>query len=167
MLFFLRCFVCMAMTRALFLGRTTIVRSKIRTQAVSTAAPEQYEYIKEGGFDNNCKAQIPLKVAVAGGGVGGMFTAYALQQKGFDVTLFEKASKFSRFGGPIQLASNALSCINALSPDLFDEIMTRFTFTGTRKCGIKVCEQSFNSLLNYHFLISHSPPPNEAPTPML
>ena len=69
-----------------------------------------------------------------------MFTAYALQQKGFDVTLFEKSSKFSRFGGPIQLASNALSCINALSPDLFGEIMTRFTFTGTRKCGIKVSE---------------------------
>ena len=69
-----------------------------------------------------------------------MFTAYALQHKGFDVTLFEKSSKFSRFGGPIQLASNALSCINAMSPDLFDEIMTRFTFTGTRKCGIKVSE---------------------------
>ena len=144
MLFFVRCFFCVAVTRALLLGRTTFVRSKIRTQAVSTA-PEQYEYIKDGGFDNTCKAQIPLKIAVAGGGVGGMFTAYALQQKGFDVTLFEKASKFSRFGGPIQLASNALSCINALSPDLFDEIMTRFTFTGTRKCGIKVSERSLDS----------------------
>jgi 2-polyprenyl-6-methoxyphenol hydroxylase-like FAD-dependent oxidoreductase len=29
---------------------------------------------------------------------------YALQKKGFDVTVFEKAKKFSRFGGPIQLA---------------------------------------------------------------
>ena len=106
---------------------------------------DTYEYIKDGAFDNTAKAQIPLKIAVAGGGVGGMFTAYALQQKGFDVTLFEKASKFSRFGGPIQLASNALSCINALSPDLFDEIMTRFTFTGTRKCGIKVSERSLDS----------------------
>ena len=106
---------------------------------------DTYEYIKDGAFDNTAKAQIPLKIAVAGGGVGGMFTAYALQQKGFDVTLFEKASKFSRFGGPIQLASNALSCINALSPDLFDEIMTRFTFTGTRKCGIKVSERSCDS----------------------
>ena len=35
---------------------------------------------------------------------------YALQKKGFDVTVFEKTAKFSRFGGPIQLASNALSC---------------------------------------------------------
>lgn len=83
------------------------------------------------------KPNVNLKVAVAGGGVGGVFAAYALQKKGFDVTIFEKASKFSRFGGPIQLASNALSCVNALSPELFEEIMGRFTFTGTRKCGIK------------------------------
>ena len=83
------------------------------------------------------KPKLKLKVAVAGGGVGGVFAAYALQKKGFEVTIFEKASKFSRFGGPIQLASNALSCVNALSPEIFEEIMGRFTFTGTRKCGIK------------------------------
>jgi zeaxanthin epoxidase len=81
--------------------------------------------------------KLDLKVAVAGGGIGGVFLGYALQKKGFDVTIFEKASQFSRFGGPIQLASNALSCVNALDPSLFEEIMTRFTFTGTRKCGIK------------------------------
>lgn len=83
------------------------------------------------------RAQLPLKIAVAGGGVGGVFLGYALQKKGFEVTVFEKASKFSRFGGPIQLASNALSCVNSLDSKLFEQIMGRFTFTGTRKCGIK------------------------------
>lgn len=83
------------------------------------------------------KAQIPLKVAVVGAGVGGMLLGYALEKKGFDVSVYEKTAKFSRFGGPIQLASNALSCINCLSPELFEDIMERFTFTGTRKCGIK------------------------------
>jgi zeaxanthin epoxidase len=39
-------------------------------------------------------------------------------------------AKFSRFGGPLQLASNALSCIYSMSPTLFEEIMERFTFTG-------------------------------------
>jgi zeaxanthin epoxidase len=87
--------------------------------------------------DSPITAQIPLRIAVAGGGVGGMFLGFALQCKGFNVTVFEKAAKFSRFGGPIQLASNALSCINSLSPKLFENIMGRFTFTGTRKCGIK------------------------------
>ena len=116
---------------------TSSPSSSSSSSSTATYATNYKEYLKDGGFDNTCKAQIPLKIAVAGGGVGGMFAAYALQQKGFDVTLFEKASKFSRFGGPIQLASNALSCVNALSPELFDEIMTRFTFTGTRQCGIK------------------------------
>ena len=51
--------------------------------------------------------------------------------------LYNVSNSSIRFGGPIQLASNALSCVNALSPDLFEKIMTRFTFTGTRKCGIK------------------------------
>eukprot|EP00607_Mallomonas_marina_P010652 CAMPEP_0182422556 /NCGR_PEP_ID=MMETSP1167-20130531/8287_1 /TAXON_ID=2988 /ORGANISM="Mallomonas Sp, Strain CCMP3275" /LENGTH=463 /DNA_ID=CAMNT_0024600721 /DNA_START=45 /DNA_END=1433 /DNA_ORIENTATION=+ len=83
------------------------------------------------------KAQIPLKVAVCGGGVGGMFLGYTLYKRGFDVTVFEKTAKFSRFGGPIQLASNALSCVKAIDPVLFERIMGRFTFTGTRKCGIK------------------------------
>jgi len=83
------------------------------------------------------KTKIPLNIAVAGAGVGGIFLGYALQTRGFNVTVFEKAAKFSRFGGPIQLASNALSCVNALSPSLFQKIMGRFTFTGTRKCGIK------------------------------
>jgi len=87
--------------------------------------------------DTNTMAKLPLKIAVAGAGVGGVYLGYALAQKGFDVTVYEKSAKFSRFGGPIQLASNALSCVNALSPDLFAQIMARFTFTGTRKCGIK------------------------------
>ena len=78
-------------------------------------------------------AQIPLNVAICGGGVGGMFLCYALQKRGFNVRLFEKTAQFSRFGGPIQLASNALCCVKAIDPNLFDLIMERFTFTGTRK----------------------------------
>ena len=83
------------------------------------------------------KANIPLKIGVVGAGIGGVYLGYALSAKGFDVTVFEKSAKFSRFGGPIQLASNALSCVNSMSPELFERIMGRFTFTGTRKCGIK------------------------------
>lgn len=45
--------------------------------------------------------------------------------------------RFSRFGGPIQLASNALGCVKAIDENLFKQVMKRFTFTGTRKCGIK------------------------------
>jgi len=79
----------------------------------------------------------PLKVIVAGGGVGGLFLAKALQKQGMQVTVLEKTGKFARFGGPIQLASNALATIKGIDEDLFNKIMQKFTFTGTRSNGIK------------------------------
>jgi len=79
----------------------------------------------------------PLKVAIAGGGVGGLTTALYMLHKGFDVTVYEKTAAFARFGGPIQFASNALSVLKEIDERLFDRVMDRFTFTGTRACGIK------------------------------
>jgi hypothetical protein len=79
----------------------------------------------------------PLKVAVAGGGVGGLTAALCLLKKGFDVTVYEKTAAFARFGGPIQFASNALSVLKEIDDVLFDRVMAKFTFTGTRTCGIK------------------------------
>eukprot|EP00551_Chaetoceros_affinis_P001737 CAMPEP_0203654004 /NCGR_PEP_ID=MMETSP0088-20131115/34172_1 /ASSEMBLY_ACC=CAM_ASM_001087 /TAXON_ID=426623 /ORGANISM="Chaetoceros affinis, Strain CCMP159" /LENGTH=617 /DNA_ID=CAMNT_0050514137 /DNA_START=93 /DNA_END=1946 /DNA_ORIENTATION=- len=79
----------------------------------------------------------PLKVAIAGGGVGGLTTALYMLKKGFDVTVYEKTAAFARFGGPIQFASNALSVLKEIDETLFDRVMEKFTFTGTRACGIK------------------------------
>jgi len=79
----------------------------------------------------------PLKVAIAGGGVGGLTAAYYMLKKGFDVTVYEKTSEFARFGGPIQFASNALSTLKEIDDRLFDRILEKFTFTGSRVCGIK------------------------------
>jgi zeaxanthin epoxidase len=69
--------------------------------------------------------------------VGGLTAALGLLKKGFDVTLYEKTGKFLRFGGPIQFASNSLSSLKAIDENLFRRIMDKFTFTGTRRCGIK------------------------------
>ena len=79
----------------------------------------------------------PLKVAIAGGGVGGLTAALCMLEKGFDVTVYEKTAAFARFGGPIQFASNALSVLKEIDQTLFDRVMEKFTFTGTRTCGIK------------------------------
>lgn len=79
----------------------------------------------------------PLKVAIAGGGVGGLTTALCMLKKGFDVTVYEKTAAFARFGGPIQFASNALSVLKEIDEGLFNRVMAKFTFTGTRACGIK------------------------------
>ncbi|CAN0235658.1 unnamed protein product, partial [Scytosiphon promiscuus] len=53
------------------------------------------------------------------------------------VKVIEKTNEFRRFGGPIQLASNALSTIKAIDPEFFEKIMEYFTFTGVRTNGIK------------------------------
>lgn len=79
----------------------------------------------------------PLKIAIAGGGVGGLTTALYMLKKGFDVTVYEKTAAFARFGGPIQFASNALSVLKEIDEELFERVMDKFTFTGTRVCGIK------------------------------
>ncbi len=79
----------------------------------------------------------PLKVAIAGGGVGGLTAALYMLKKGFDVTVYEKTAAFARFGGPIQFASNALSVLKEIDENLFERVMDKFTFTGTRACGIK------------------------------
>merc|ERR1712176_801919 len=42
-----------------------------------------------------------------------------------------------RFGGPIQLASNALEILREMDTDVFDQIMEKFTYTGDKMNGIK------------------------------
>lgn len=79
----------------------------------------------------------PLNIAIAGGGVGGLTAAFFMLKKGFNVTVYEKTASFARFGGPIQFASNALSVLKEIDEQLFQRIMDKFTFTGTRTCGIK------------------------------
>jgi zeaxanthin epoxidase len=99
------------------------LRAAVRTPAARMSAP--------------VASARPLKVAIAGGGVGGLTTALGLLKAGFDVTLYEKTGQFARFGGPIQFASNALSTLKAVDERLFERVMEKFTFTGTRRCGIK------------------------------
>ena len=74
----------------------------------------------------------------AGGGVGGLTLANALNKHAhFDVKVVEKTAAFRRFGGPIQLASNALEVFRHLDPALAQEIEDKATYTGDKVNGIK------------------------------
>ncbi len=79
----------------------------------------------------------PLNVRIAGGGIGGLVAAKYMKQFGINVVVHEKFRNAGTFGGPIQLASNALSTIKAMDSKLFDRIMANFTFTAARVNGIK------------------------------
>ena len=80
----------------------------------------------------------PLRVLIAGAGVGGLALATTLSKNPkMKVTVLERTDEFKRFGGPIQLASNALEVLKAMDEDIYNKIMSKFTFTGDKENGIK------------------------------
>jgi hypothetical protein len=74
------------------------------------------------------------QVLIAGGGIGGLILGKALESKGIDYLVFEKAKEYKPFGGPIQVQSNALSCLEAINKEMCE--VRRFTVTeaGRLKC---------------------------------
>ena len=82
-------------------------------------------------------AAVRPSVCIAGGGIGGLFTAVTLRRQGFDVAVFERTSEYRPFGGPIQIASNGLDAVGRIDPDLLDDILAAATCIGDRKNGLK------------------------------
>uniref|UniRef100_A0A0G4H6P7 FAD-binding domain-containing protein n=1 Tax=Chromera velia CCMP2878 TaxID=1169474 RepID=A0A0G4H6P7_9ALVE len=105
--------------------------------SVQQQQQQQQGVLEREGIESSRGDAAPLRVAIAGGGVGGLAAAVVLAKKGFDVKVYEKTDSFKRFGGPIQLASNALSVLKAIDDQLFRDVISKFTFTATRTCGIK------------------------------
>ena len=80
----------------------------------------------------------PLRVLIAGGGLGGLALASTLTQLGtMDVHVLEQATQYKPFGGPIQIQSNALWALQRIRPILYDAIEEAGVRTGDRLSGIK------------------------------
>ena len=81
----------------------------------------------------------PLHVLIAGAGVGGLVLANCLEASNAPVkyTILERTKEFRKFGGPIQLASNAMQGFRSIDADLYNEIEHYATWTGNRTNGIK------------------------------
>ena len=78
----------------------------------------------------------PLKVLVAGGGIGGLTAALALQARGVEVKVFEKVREYKPFGGPIQLQSNALAALETIDRRVAAAVIREGTVTGDRVNGL-------------------------------
>ena len=89
-------------------------------------------------IEDSVSAEEPLRVVIAGAGVGGLTLANALRGvPHISVSVIEKTSAFKRFGGPIQLASNAMQILKEMDDGIYDQIESRFTWTGNLTNGIK------------------------------
>jgi zeaxanthin epoxidase len=106
-----------------------------------TITADRTEKKTETGWDAPSGAiteENPLRVIIAGAGVGGLALANDLtKDPKMHVTVLERTAEFKRFGGPIQLASNALAVMKEMDEPVYDAIMKEFSFTGDKTNGIK------------------------------
>ena len=55
-----------------------------------------------------------LRIAVIGGGIGGLTAAVALRRAGFEVDIYEQAPELTEVGGGINMAPNATRVLRRL-----------------------------------------------------
>ena len=79
----------------------------------------------------------PLRVLIAGGGLGGLALASHLVSLQYDVHVLEQARQYKPFGGPIQIQSNALWALEQINPVLYEAVAECGVQTGDRLSGIK------------------------------
>ncbi|MCO5554398.1 hypothetical protein L7F22_007928 [Adiantum nelumboides] len=82
----------------------------------------------------------PVRILVAGGGIGGLVFALAAKNKGIDVKVLERDLSAIRgegqYRGPIQIQSNALAALEAVDQAVAEEIMANGCVTGDRINGL-------------------------------
>jgi len=61
-----------------------------------------------------------MKISIIGAGIGGLTTAIALKQKGFEIEIFEASKEFKKAGSGINLAINAMQVYKRLG--IYEEI---------------------------------------------
>ncbi|KAI9089309.1 hypothetical protein K1719_029588 [Acacia pycnantha] len=125
-------------------GSRTIKRTKKLlpiTAAVAEAPPSSSpstQTVTENHENRTPRKKI--RILVAGGGIGGLVFALAAKRKGFEVLVFEKDLSAVRgegqYRGPIQIQSNALAALEAINPEVADEVMRVGCVTGDRINGL-------------------------------
>jgi salicylate hydroxylase len=74
------------------------------------------------------------RIAIIGGGIGGLAAAVALRQRGFEVKVYERASKIAEVGAGLQVGPNAVKVLYALG---LKEALHRSAFEPINMVSIK------------------------------
>ena len=125
--------------------RVEQVRGRFRQAAEDAAAAKGCvtedtgdEWWRTPVTSRNVNSDDPLRVVIAGGGVAGLVTAAACHSKGMKVAIFEQASQYAPYGGPIQIQSNALKALERINKKVYEEIIKAGTVTADRVSGLKI-----------------------------
>jgi len=70
-----------------------------------------------------------MKISIIGAGIGGLTTAIALKEKGFEVEVFEASKNFRKVGSGINLAINAMQVFKKLG--VYEEISSLGSYTNS------------------------------------
>lgn len=121
---------------------SSIVRPNVVVCRSSTVASPTSDgggvIYKDEEWVDDISPEHPLKVVIAGAGVGGLSLAKVLTKNpSMSVTVLERTAAFKRFGGPIQLASNAMQVLSEMDSTVYKQICEKFTVTGDKMNGIK------------------------------
>jgi len=74
------------------------------------------------------------RIAIIGGGIGGLAAAVALDQRGFEVAVYERSNKLEEVGAGLQVGPNAVKVLYALG---LKEPLHRNAFEPTNMVSIK------------------------------
>jgi 2-polyprenyl-6-methoxyphenol hydroxylase-like FAD-dependent oxidoreductase len=81
-----------------------------------------------------------MKIAIIGGGIGGLTTALALKQSGKEVTIYESAPEIKPVGAGIVMASNAMQVFDKLG------VRRKIENAGCKISDIKITDAQLNTL---------------------
>ncbi len=87
-----------------------------------------------------------MKISIIGAGIGGLTTAIALKQKGFEVEIFETSKDFKKAGSGINLAINAMQVFKRLG--IYDEISSLGSYTNS----LLITDEKFNIISKVNLL---------------
>src|SRR5215218_4275668 len=102
-----------------------------------------------------------MKIAIVGGGIGGLTTALAMTQAGFAVTVYERSAQLTDQGAGITLAPNATRVLYhlGLGPDLeataVTPPMTEYRHYRTGRVIFRMMTKDFRELYGAPYLRLH------------
>lgn len=81
-----------------------------------------------------------MKIAIIGGGIGGLTTALALKQNGQEVTVYESATEIKPVGAGIIMANNAMQVFDKLG------VRKKIESAGHKISNIKITDAQLNTI---------------------